>query len=133
MKITVKQFALSLYEAIDGKTSSQAKVVIEKFVELLAEKNQLAKANKIIEEFIKLWNNKHGIVQAEVASANELNEETVKLLKNYIAKLYNAKQVIISEKIDKKLLGGVIIKYEDKVVDGSLKARLVELKNKMIK
>ena len=44
MKIKPRQFALSLYEAVDGKTPGQVKTVIEKFVELLAEKNMPAKA-----------------------------------------------------------------------------------------
>jgi len=41
--------------------------------------------------------------------------------------------VIMSEKVDKKLLGGIVIKYGDKVLNGSLKNSLVELKNKMVK
>jgi len=133
MKIKPKQFALSLYEAIDGKTSVQAKVVIEKFVGLIAQKNMLTKADKISAEFIKIWNEKNGIVEAEVSSANDLDKASVKLLENYIMELSGAKEVFISEKIDKNILGGVIIRYGDRVVDGSLRTSLEELKNKMIK
>lgn len=133
MKITVKQFALSLYETVDGKTSGQVKAVIKKFVELIAQKDMLAKADKIAAQFVKIWNEKHGIVEAQVASANGLDKASVKLLENYITKLSGAKEVLISEKIDKNILGGVVIRYGDKVVDGSLKTSLEELKNKMIK
>jgi len=133
MKIIEKQFALSLYELVDGQTVANVKAVIKKFVKLLVEKNQLAKADKIINEFSKIWNNKYGIVEAEIVSVNKLNKEILKSLKDYIAKLSNAKQVIMSEKVDKKLLGGIVIKYGDKVLNGSLKNSLVELKNKMVK
>ena len=133
MKIKPRQFALSLYEAVDGKTPGQVKTVIEKFVELLAEKNMLAKADKIAAEFVKIWNAKRGIVEAEVMSARELNKETIKLLKSYVIKLSGAKEVVVDEQVDKNILGGVVIKYGDKVIDGSLKAQLEELKDKLVK
>jgi F-type H+-transporting ATPase subunit delta len=133
MKITVKQYALSLYEAVDGKTPDQVKIVIKKFVELLVEKNQLTKAEKIIAEFLKIWNDRRGIVEAWAVSAKGLDKAAVKLLKHYIVKLSGAKEVILKEKIDKNILGGVVIKYGDKIVDGSLKTQLVELKDRLIK
>ncbi|MFA5359540.1 MAG: ATP synthase F1 subunit delta [Patescibacteria group bacterium] len=133
MKITAKQYALSLYETIDGQSAAQVKAVIKKFVELLAKKNQLSRAEKIIAEFIKIWNDKRGIIEAQAVSAKELNKETVKLLKNYIVKLSGAKEVIMSQEVNKDILGGVVIKYGDKVVDGSLKLQLVDLKEKLIK
>ena len=133
MKITIKQFALSLYETVDGKSPSQVKAVIKKFVEFLAENNRLSKAEKIIAEFIKIWNNKNGIVEARTVSVKELDRVAVKLLKDYIARLSGAKEVMISQEINKDILGGVVIRYGDRVVDGSLKTQLVDLKNKMIK
>lgn len=133
MKITAKQFALSLYESIEGKSAAEVKVVIKKFVEVLAGKNRIAKAEKIIAEFVKIWHTKHGIVEALATSANGLNKADVKLLKNYIADLSGAKEVILAEKIDKSILGGVIIKYGDKILDGSLKTQLADLKNRMMR
>ena len=132
-KNTPKQFARALYESLDGKSPSKIKAVIKKFVELLAGRSQLTKADKIIKEFIKIWNEKHGIVEAEVVSARELDKETGKLLKNYIIRLSGASAAVVNEKVDKNILGGVVIKYGDQVLDGSLKMQLEELKDKMIK
>ena len=133
MKITPKQFALSLYESVDGKPTGQVKAVVKNFVGILVQKNMLAQADKIVGEFLKIWNDKRGIVEASVASANELDKETVKILKNYTAKLAGAKEIVLNEKIDKNILGGVVIKYGDRVVDGSLKTTLVDLKNILTK
>lgn len=133
MKITTKQLALSLYESVEGKSAAEVKVAIKQFVEVLAGKNQLAKAEKIIAEFIKIWHIKHGIVEALAISTNGLNKADVKLLKDYIADLSGAKKVLLNEKVDKNILGGVIIKYGDKILDGSLKTQLADLKNRMMK
>ena len=133
MKITVKQFAWSLYEAVDGKSPSQVKSVIKKFIELLVDKNMLIKADKIAAEFLKIWNEKNGIVEALATSANGLDKANIKLLKNYIAELSGAKTVLLNEKIDKNILGGVVISYGDKILDASLKTSLNNLKEKLIK
>lgn len=133
MKITAKQFALSFYESLEGKTAEQAKAVIKKFVEFLAGKNMLDQADKIEAEFLKIWNEKNGIIEALLISANELDKANIKLLKNYIAVLAGAKTVSLKEKIDKSILGGVVIRYGDKVIDGSLKTTLNNLKEKLIK
>ena len=133
MKISPKQLALSLYESVEGKSAAQVKAVIAKFVELLAGKNMLAKADKITAQFVKIWNEKHGIVEAEVASAKGLDKASFKLLENYITGLSVANKVLISEITDKNILGGVIVRYGDKIIDGSLKMALIDLKEKMIK
>lgn len=133
MKITAKQFALSFYESLAGKTAEQAKAVIKKFVEFLAGKNMLGQADKIEAEFLKIWNEKNKIIEAEVMSASGLDKANVKLLKNYIASLSGAKEVLLNEKIDKSILGGVIIKYGDKILDASLRIQLEELREKLVK
>lgn len=133
MKTTPKQYALALYESLDGKSAGEIKAVIKKFVELLAGKNMLSKADKIEAEFVEIWHGKNGIILAEVRSANGLDKANVKLLKKYIAGLTDAREVLLKEKIDKNILGGVIIKYGDKILDASLKTSLNDLKEKMIK
>ncbi|MDO8592961.1 MAG: ATP synthase F1 subunit delta [bacterium] len=133
MKITPKQFALCLLESVDGQPASQAKAVIKNFVELLGKQGRLGQEEKIIEEFGKLWNEKNGLVEAEITSVRGLDKELVKLLKNYIIKSSGAKEAALAEKIDTSLLGGVVIRYGDKVLDGSLKNSLLELKEKLVK
>jgi F-type H+-transporting ATPase subunit delta len=133
VRITAKQFALSLFESADGKPAGQVRVVIKKFVELLAKKNKIILAEKITKEFAKIWNEKRGLVEAEIISARELSRKMVKLLKGHIAKISGAEEVKAVEKVDKDMLGGVIIKYGDRVLDGSLRGSLMELKDKMIK
>ena len=133
MKITAKQYAESLYEAVQDKNNSQIKNSINNFFSILIQNNDIAKAEEIAKEFEKIWNTEQGIIEAEVVSAKELNNKIVKLLNNYIAELSGSEKVILNQKINKDILGGVIIKYEDKILDGSLRAKLNGLKTEMIK
>lgn len=133
MKITTKQYAESLYQSVQNKKDSQIKSAIENFVKLLISNNDMAKADKIIGQFEKIWNREEGIVEAEAVSARELDKKIVKLLNGYIIQLSGASKVLLKQKIDKNVLGGVVIKYEDKILDGSLKTKLEALKINMIK
>ncbi|MFH1255447.1 MAG: ATP synthase F1 subunit delta [bacterium] len=133
MKIKTKQYAMALCESLNGKSSAEVKPVIKKFVELLAEKKFLSKSSKVISEFEKIWNKNNGIVEFEAESAGKLDKAAGKSLETYVALASGAEKVVIKEKIDKNILGGVIIRYGDKVLDASLKTQLHELKNKLIK
>ena len=132
MKITPKQYAVALYESINGD-KNKIKLVLNEFVKVLILNNDIIKAPKIILEFEKIWDKKKGIVTAEIISAGELEKSIIKLLNNYIKKVSEAEQVISRQAVDKNLLGGVVVKYGDKIIDASLRTRLVNLKEEMVK
>ncbi len=133
MKITPKQYALSLYQSISGKNEKEISDIIDNFVNVVIENNNVSKINKIIEQFEIIWNKEEGIVEAGVVSARKLDNKIVKLLDNYVAELTGAEKVIMSEQVDKNILGGVVIRYGDKVLDGSVKTRIDNLKNELAK
>lgn len=133
MKISAKQYALALYEAIQGKKDGEVRADMKKFVEMLAKNNDFKKRVEIIRELDKIFKREEGILEAEVTSANPLKREMVKELKEYIEKVSNSKKIELKENIDKNILGGVIIKYEDQIIDGSLRMQLNEMGNKLKK
>jgi len=132
MRISSKQYAESLYQVVKEKDCDVSDA-IKKFIKILVSNNDISKADKIVEDFVKIWNKKEGIVEAEITSARELDKDTVKLLHEYIAKFSDATDVILNKKINKNILGGVIIKCGDKILDASLKMSLKELKNNLVK
>lgn len=133
MKITPKQYAQSLFEALNGKQAPQVKAAIKNFITILAVNHDLAKADKIIASFIKIWNMENEIADANITTAKPLSSTMVKMLNKYVKNISQAKQVELSQSIDKNILGGVIIRYGDRVIDSSLKMQLSELKEKLIK
>ncbi len=132
MKISVSQYAKSLFESLSGKTEKEVKVVLKKFVAILGRNRDLNKAEGIMEIFSALWNAEHGELPAELLSARELGPTARETVINYLKEKTGAKKIMIKEEIDRKLLGGFVLKYESKVLDGSLKASLEELKKELI-
>ncbi len=133
MKITSKQYATALYELVKDEPHNKIESVVSDFIKTLFAHKSLAKANDIIAKFEEIWNQDHGILEAKVTSARELTGADAQMIEKYLEGITGAKNVKIEKNIDEKILGGVIIKYLNTVVDGSLRARVGELRKKMIK
>src|SRR3989339_868478 len=131
MKITPKQYAQSLLMSVKDKKEKEIGRVMEKFAGILASNNALGRDKEIIAEFIKIWNKDKGIADLELTSAHKLDDKTVKALSDYVVELLDATRVTVTQTEDKSLLGGVVLKYGDKVLDASLKTALQTLKNEL--
>lgn len=72
-----------------------------------------------------------GAVTAKVTTAVPLTDE---LRDELTAKLtaVAGKNVSVREQVDPELLGGVVVEMSGKVLDGSVKTRLAEMKNKLV-
>jgi F-type H+-transporting ATPase subunit delta len=133
MKISAEKYAQTLYELTEEKSKDEIKKIIADFFRVLMSHNDLAKAEEIINELESISNKKEGIVDAKALSAIELSNDSVEIIKAFIKKKTGAGKVNITKEINKDLLGGTIIEYGDKILDLSLRARIKELKQKMIK
>ncbi|MFA5023746.1 MAG: ATP synthase F1 subunit delta [Patescibacteria group bacterium] len=131
MKISAQQYAKSLYDLVADKPEKEVKVALKNFVALLGRNRELNKASEIINVFTALWNKEHGEVTAELISARELGPTAREIVTNYLKERTGAKKITLNEEIDQKLIGGFVLRYESKVLDGSLKTSLEDLKNKI--
>lgn len=131
MKISAPQYAKSLYESIVGKSEKEMKISLKNFVALLGRNRELNKSEEIINAFAELWNKEHGELNAELTSARELKPATRQIALDYLKEKTGAAKIILAENIDKKIIGGFVLRYDSKVVDGSLKTSLEDLKNKI--
>lgn len=133
MKAKPKQYARGLFEALDGANEKQAKAIIERFVRLLTSNNHSSQFDRILSFFVRTWNEKNMIVPVEISSAWKLGKNAREGINEHIKKINGGRSTEVSETIDESLLGGVVVKYDDKIIDASLKTRINEFKNHIAK
>lgn len=127
MKITPKQYAISLYESTKDSSDIEMDKRINNFVNILKKNNDLFLSNKIIDYYYKYQREQRNISKVEITSNEKLDSETI----NSIIKKFN-NQIALEEKIDKSLLGGIIIKIDNNtLIDGSIKRKLENLRKKL--
>ena len=131
MKVTTKQYATALFELVQDKKDKDLELVLSNFIKLLIERNDHFKINRIILEFETLWHKQHSIVKLEVESARKLSEELLDDLVKKIKELTKSSEIILSQAINKDLIAGAVLKYNDTILDLSLRTRLRKLKESL--
>lgn len=100
------------------------------FLKIVIDKRRGHFIDQIKFEYEKLLNKHKGIVSAVAITAVPLNDEDKTTLKEKLATL-TGKEVQLSNDIDESVIGGVLVKIGDKVIDGTIKGRLEEMKESL--
>jgi len=97
---------------------------------LLASRNSTGLLPNILIEYRKLMDADIGRERAEVVTAVPLMEEQRERLRNRLQVLLG-KDIILSERIDPEILGGMVTRVGDRIIDSSLKGRLMALRKNL--
>lgn len=102
------------------------------FLKLLCEKRRERHLAGIYEEFRRLANDARGIAEATVEAAMPLSDSLLTSLQEALRKA-TGKEVRIRTRVRRELLGGIVVRIGDRVIDGSVKGRLNRLRDRMAK
>ncbi len=132
MKYLSKQYAIALHQAIFESVPEEQDKILDNFVTLLKQNGDLDKVKEIEEEFHNYERQIRGIKTVQVSTAKALSEAEER---NIIKELneFVGSQVELKKKVDEGLIGGVVIKIGDTLIDGSVKKTLKELKDELTK
>ena len=100
------------------------------FLKTLGQANRLKILDNIILNFLELVAKKRNQKNVVVSSAFELESDQLEKIKLAMQKRLGA-DIIITSAVDKTLIGGMKISYEDQVIDLSLKNKLESLKTQL--
>ncbi|HBH11720.1 MAG: ATP synthase subunit delta [Clostridiales bacterium 38_11] len=125
-KIKIDEKKRVVYDVF-GKNQS---VEINNFIKTILDKRRIKDLFKIAKEFEDLIYKHKGIVKATAYTIKPLTVEEQLALKEKLQHLTNKKIELIN-RIDVNLLGGVMIKLGDKVIDGTLRGKLNRLQNSL--
>jgi F-type H+-transporting ATPase subunit delta len=129
-------FFFSPYFSSDEKKDGVAKVIeggndyFVRFLELLAEKHRLPVLFRIRREFDSLWAKEQKLLEVSVTSAVELDEETVKGIGKKIEE-QTGNKVELTSQVDPDLIGGLVIRVGNMVLDASVRNRLERLRRQV--
>lgn len=102
------------------------------FLQLLCEKGHARSFFACVDEYKKLLDASMQVSTATVVSAVALTETEKKKIKQSLREI-SGHSVTLECSVDEKLLGGLVITMDGKVMDTSLKTRLAEVKDVMSK
>ena len=97
------------------------------FLKVISINKRFSKIVSIILQFININAQKRGDILADVTSAEELTNEQQQGIKNQLHTILG-KKLSLSYKVDKKIIGGLIIKVGSKMIDTSVANKINKLK-----
>jgi len=101
--------------------------VMINFCKLLMEKKRAVILPEIAEAYQSILDRYHNLVRGTVVSANELSPELNQQIKVTLEKI-TGKTVELTNKIDPAIIGGMVAKVGDLVLDASIRSQLTGLK-----
>ncbi len=117
-----------ILEVCGGRLSASG----ENFVRLLIENGRLGLASTILEIFERLRAESEGHIKVELHTAYPVNAKYEQDIGAALQRKLN-REVEFETRIDKSLIGGVVIKAGDLVIDASVKGRLAALTTELSK
>jgi F-type H+-transporting ATPase subunit delta len=100
------------------------------FLETLVERHRMPAIFRIRSRYEQLWDEVNRLLPVEVTSAVELDESTVKSIGERIGEQTDRK-VELSSKVDPQILGGIVLRVGNSILDASIRNRLNQLRKQV--
>lgn len=102
------------------------------FILLLIEKDRILFLKEKIRELKKIDLENKNIKIASITVARPLNDRQRAELTQKLEKKYNVK-IILDEMVDESIIGGMVIRIGDSLMDGSIRKKMEEVKSALLK
>lgn len=119
-----------MLEAVLGAT--ELSVVMKSFLMLLFDKGRITFLRDIASYYKDLADELKGIVKASITSATQLSSEAVEKIRDAFSRKVG-KTIVLNVEQDPSLIGGVVTKIGDLVLDGSVKTQLINMRETLKK
>jgi F-type H+-transporting ATPase subunit delta len=123
--LSVEEKKDGLKRAIDG-----AEPVFMNFLETLVERHRMPAIFRIRARFEELWDEERRLLPVQVTSAVELDESTVRSIGDRIGEQTD-RSVELSSSVDPDILGGIVLRVGNFILDASIKNRLNQLRKQV--
>ena len=114
-----------LRRAVDG-----ADDLARNFLELLIDNHRMPALFKIRRELDALWDEENQLLPVQITSAVELDDQTVEQIGDQIAE-QTGRKVELSASVDPDVLGGLVVRVGNTVLDASVRRRLETLRREV--
>ena len=129
-------FLFSPYFSTEEKKDGLKRVVtgidpvFENFLEALIERHRTPAIFRIRSRFEELWDDEKQLLPVQVTSAVELDSGTVESIGSRIRE-QTGRTVELSSKVDPEILGGIVLRVGNFVLDASIRNRLDQLRKQV--
>jgi F-type H+-transporting ATPase subunit delta len=104
--------------------------ILMNFLEALIERHRMPVIFRVKAQYDELWEDERDLLPVEVTSAIELDKSTVSSIGERIGE-QTKRTVELSSKVDPDILGGIVLRVGNVILDASIRNRLEQLRKQV--
>jgi ATP synthase F1 delta subunit len=116
-------------EGLD-RAVTEADPILQNFLKLLIENHRMPVIFRVRRRFDDLWEEENRLLPVQITSAVELDEDTVGQIGDKIAE-QTGRKVDLSARVEPDILGGIVVRVGNSVLDASIRNRLDQLRKQV--
>ena len=116
---------------IDSTLRGQVDGYLLNFLKILCKRGALHEFAGCEESYRELYNKDNQVMEASVTTGEKLSDEQRASLIEKLSRM-TGKQVVLSEKVDSKVIGGVLLEMDGKRYDNTVRHRLESVRRAMV-
>jgi F-type H+-transporting ATPase subunit delta len=117
-----------LTDTFKGKVSG----LLWNFLGVLNVKGRLALLPEIIAAYDDLMDEKHGKIEVDVTVAQKLSPEDLEKVRQRVSGALK-KDAVVHQYVDESIIGGMLLRVQDQLIDASVKQQLQTIKQAMLR
>jgi F-type H+-transporting ATPase subunit delta len=118
-------------KAIDALTEDMT-LSTTNFLKVLSDNGREEILEEVLVRYEELVKEHLGKIEVEVTTAVELSDEEIDRLKERLGRILEGREVILETRVDPDLLGGAVFRFGGRMVDGSVRGQLQNLREEML-
>jgi F-type H+-transporting ATPase subunit delta len=100
------------------------------FLDVLIDNHRMPVIFRIRRQYETLWREENRLLPVEVTSAVELDDETVRLIRERVEQ-QTGRRVELTRRVDDGILGGLIVQVSNLILDASIRNQLERLRRQV--
>jgi F-type H+-transporting ATPase subunit delta len=118
-------------EALREMLGKRVSRPVGNLIQLMLRRGRIDDLSRVAAEFRRLDDVRQGITHATATSATELSPDEVRALTARLEESTGGR-IALDVQVDPSLLGGLIVRVGDRLIDGSVRGRLERLRNQLV-
>jgi F-type H+-transporting ATPase subunit delta len=114
------------------KAVTDADPLVMNILELLVENHRMPVIHRLRKEFDRLWDDENKLLPVDITSAVAPDQDVVKRLGDQISE-QTGRQVQLTAHVDPDVLGGIVLRVGNQILDASIRNRLDQLRRSVAK
>jgi F-type H+-transporting ATPase subunit delta len=118
-------------KVLDEMLGGQVSRPVLNLVQLMLRRRRIEQLPRVAAEFRRLDDDRQGITHAIATSATELDPDEIRAITARLEQSTGGR-IALDVAVDPSLLGGLVVRVGDRLIDGSVRGRLERLRNQLI-